>query len=194
MLNLNPSLRSLFDLDLPMKHRKHIRLPGYDYSTPGAYFVTICTRLFQCLFGQVSNGIIDLNNLGRLAHDCWTSIPDHYPTVAVDVFQIMPNHLHGILLFEEDGSSQRISPSLGNVIGSYKSAVTRQIHALPGHSKILIWEANYYEHIVRNEDSLQKIRHYIVNNPLRWELDTYNPRRLAENKTDDWLDVLDDLE
>jgi REP element-mobilizing transposase RayT len=166
------------------KLRKHVRLPGFDYSTPGAYFVTICADFFRCLFGEVRDGVMQLNDLGAIAHRCWEEIPKHYPEADLDVFQIMPNHMHGVVYLTEKGHS------LGNIVGSYKGAVTRQIRASRIHVRAAIWETSYHDHVIRNDDSLQKIRTYIINNLLKWELDRYNPHRKESEESDDWLDIL----
>ena len=146
--------------------------------------MTICSDFFRCLFGEVKDGAMQLNAFGLIAHRCWEEIPRHYSEVEVDVFQVMPNHMHGIVYLTEKGHS------LGNIVGSYKGAVTKQIRASHKHASEAIWETSYHDHIIRNEDSLQKIRTYIINNPLKWELDRYNPHRKENNESDDWLDVL----
>jgi len=179
------------------QHRKSIRLPGYDYSTPGAYFITICTDFLRILFGNVTNTHMQLNALGTNAHNCWDEMPNHYPEVKLEVFQIMPNHMHGILIIGEPDIAEEKPRqvfkrhALGTILGSYKSAVTNQIHSLSGNEHTVVWEANYYEHIIRDDESLQRIREYIINNPLKWHLDRYNPERTGKDDVDDWLDVLD---
>ena len=78
-------------------HRRSIRLQGYDYSSPGAYFVTMCTHNRECLFGEIANGKMRLNELGKIASQCWLAIPDHFPHARLGAFVIMPNHVHGII-------------------------------------------------------------------------------------------------
>lgn len=166
------------------KLRKHTRLPVYDYSTPGRYFVTMCTDFMQSIFGDITDGSMRLNEFGTIAHNCWEEVPTHFPEAELDFFQVMPNHVHAILLLGDR------SHKLGHIIGSYKAAVTKRIHELPGNSGITVWERSFYDHIIRDEDSLRQIRRYITNNPLKWELDRYHPTRQGDEATDDWLDVL----
>ncbi len=171
-------------------HRRSVRLKGYDYSRAGAYFVTVCTRNRECLFGDVTDGIMRLNKVGRVVEKCWQAIPSHFSTVRLDAFVIMPNHVHGIITIVGPthtgathasplrGRSRPSGPgrqSIGAIIGSFKSAVTRRINQLRGTPGGRLWQRNYYEHIIRNSESLDRIREYIVNNPLQWELDRENP-------------------
>jgi REP element-mobilizing transposase RayT len=132
-------------------------LPGYDYSNPGAYFVTMCTRNGSCLFGEICEGRMSCNLLGELVHSCWLDIPLHFPHVTLDAFVVMPDHLHGVLLFADVGAGY--IPPLHVVVGTFKAAVSR-------NAGINIWQRNYYEHIVRNEGELNRIRHYIDDNLL----------------------------
>jgi len=180
-------------------HRRSIRLKGYDYTRPGAYFITICTHERAHLFGAVVEGKMQLNDAGRIAEQCWRDIPVHFPHVQLDAFVIMPNHVHGVLwIVAHDGarvgathaSPLRNAPipprgpvpqSIGAIIGQFKSAVTRQINALRNAPGAPVWQRNYYEHIIRNEQALNAIRRYIVENPLRWHLDRYNPERIGKD-------------
>ena len=169
--------------------RRSIRLKGYDYSQPGAYFVTICTKNQACIFGRVVDGGMVLNDLGRIARSCWEDVPNHFQQVVSDAFIVMPNHVHGILFIMDDHvGATHASPllrrrpcgphpgSLGAVVGSYKSAVTRWCHQ-NGYLHFR-WQRNYYEHIVRSENELGRIREYVVDNPLKWDLDDENPDRI----------------
>ncbi len=184
-------------------HRRSIRLKGYDYTQPGAYFVTICTHNREPLFGRVVDGEMVLNAFGEIVWACWGEIPDHFPHVELDAFVVMPNHVHGIIwIVDHPGATHAqnvgathaqnvgathalplqgprgpVSGSLGAIVGSFKSAVTRRINELRGTPGARVWQRNYYEHIIRNERALNAIRRYIVENPLRWHLDRYNPDR-----------------
>ena len=193
----------------PQRKRKFLRLPDYDYCQPGAYFVTMVTYQREMLFGQVSNGEMHLNDLGRIALDCWKEIPLHFPHVALDAFVIMPNHVHGILWITEyplpsvgtthassqqassqQASSQLAAPqpaalkeaeeknrrprgpapgSLGAVVGSYKSAVSKWINRHRDTPGAPVWQRDYYEHIIRTSRALERVREYIRANPLLWE-------------------------
>ena len=169
--------------------RKNTRLTGFDYSTPGGYFVTICTASLRCLFGEVVDGQMKLNGWGALVQESWEEIPFHYPEVRLDAFQVMPNHLHGTLFLEENADMSR-RHSLGVIVGSIKAAASRRIRAHIAKPAFPIWQTSYYEHIIRNDDSLLRIREYILNNPLKWELDRYNRHATDRRKGDNWLDFL----
>ena len=142
-----------------LPRRKSVRLPDYDYTRPGAYFVTICTQDKQPLLGEILNGEVHYTELGILVQTCWLSTPRHFPNATVDAFVVMPNHVHGVLLLT-DMRVEYIRP-LHVVIAAFKAAVTRR-------AGTAIWQRNYYEHILRNEDELNLARHYIQDNPSRW--------------------------
>lgn len=172
-------------------YRRSIRLKEYDYSQPASYFVTICTHNHECIFGNVIDYEIQLNEFGRIATNCWQKIPSHFTRVNTDAFVVMPNHVHGILVILEydetpgAGTACRAptrrrfgrptSDSLSTIIGAFKSAATKHINAMPNKPTTPIWQRNYHEHIIRNEDDMAEIREYIANNPARWGEDKYNP-------------------
>jgi len=151
----------------------------------GAYFVTICTRERECLFGHVVYGEMRLNDAGEIARRCWEDIPDHFPLAELDAFVIMPNHVHGIIVVPGKGTACRAltseqfgKPAVGSVptiVRSYKSSVTRHMNLLRGTTGTPLWLRNYYEHIVRSEAELMAIREYITSNPARWDEDENNP-------------------
>jgi REP element-mobilizing transposase RayT len=146
----------------PKQHYRHsIRLQGYDYSSEGAYFITICTKERQCILGNVMEEKMFTNPLGKIAEECWNDIPKYYPLVQLDAFVVMPNHIHGVLL----NLGQAIS--LGNIIGYFKYQSTKKIFGLPGNKILFRWQRNYYEHVIRDEKDLAQIREYIQNNPLK---------------------------
>ena len=151
-----------------------IRLYNYDYSSQGAYFITICTYQRQHLFGEIVNETMNCNGWGDLAWHYWRLIPDHFPHVKIDVFVVMPNHVHGILFITQDvnpdGNSRK--GGLGVIVGSYKSVVSKQIHLQFGVTD-LIWQRNYYERIIRNADEYDIISAYIQDNPRRWIQDVH---------------------
>ena len=175
---------------MKLPQRKSPRLQGYDYSQDGAYFVTICTKNMHCLFGKVINDRMSLNQYGKIAHLCWLNIPGHFQHIKLDHFIVMPNHIHGIIILDKgdvrtrhassvQSSTSKISSnpkgvesgSLGAIIGSYKSAVTKQIHALAPN--LSVWHGRYHDHIIRSESSLNYIRRYIIYNPELWNKDRY---------------------
>lgn len=174
-------------------HRRSIRLHGYDYTQAGAYFITICVHNRECLFGEVVDGEMRLNDAGRVVELCWQAIPEHFPHVELDAFVMMPNHLHGVVFITgATVGATHASPlqtpsapygprrgSIAAIVGSFKSAATKRINeqrATPGSP---LWQRNYYEHIIRDENSLTSIRKYIVNNPLQWSMDRENPANVG---------------
>ena len=201
-----------------MHHRKSIRLKGYDYSQEGAYFVTICTQNRKCMFGEIKNGKMILNDGGAIVKKYWNEIPKHYPIVILDEFVVMPNHVHGMIIINRDNvganyyspknvgvndylpknvgtndnspknittndnlsrnigandnSPLRIngtSNSVGAIVRGFKIGVTKWFRT--NSDDIVVWQKNYYEHIIRNEKSFNAIREYIINNPGNWEKD-----------------------
>lgn len=185
-------------------HRHSIRLQGYDYSQTGAYFVTICTHGRKCLFGDVADGKMVLNEFGRIAKQYWEEIPERFNNIELDEYIIMPNHIHGIIIVgatlavaqnnpvaqcrgnprgypryragikPEKRAGASPAPTIGNIIGAYKSIVANKCLNIFKHNNQCmgkLWQRNYYEHIIRNEMELNKIREYIIYNPLNWETD-----------------------
>jgi REP element-mobilizing transposase RayT len=169
--------------DKERHHRHSTRLRGYDYTQNGGYFVTICTAQRECLFGQItSEGEFVQNPIGAIVEECWTAIPNHFPSVELDTFLVMPNHIHGILMLFGDASKNPIvrfgkpaKGSLGMIIGSFKAAVSRKINALHTSESTFLWQRNYHDEIIRNEKMLNAIRIYIDNNPTNWAFDSDNP-------------------
>jgi putative transposase len=174
-----------------LHQRQSIRVKEYDYTQAGAYFVTIVTHQRDCLLGDIQNGTMVLNAFGQIADECWRSIPEHFPSVELGASVIMPNHVHGIIIISGVGAThvesvgaRHASPlqnpprgapprSLGAIVGSFKSAVTKRIGR--EHNVTGIWQRNYYEHIIRDDKDLQRITDYIEANPSRWDEDDENP-------------------
>ena len=153
-------------------HRRSIRLRGYDYSRPGAYFITICATTH--LFGRVRAGETVQSRFGEIACECWKSIPDHFPHVRIDTFVVMPDHVHGILFLSDDDSRLsavgRISAgSLGTVVRSFKSVVAARVNQLRGARFGGIWQRNFFDQIIRSDADLARARQYIRDNPGRWD-------------------------
>ena len=161
-------------------HRRSIRLKEYDYTQKGAYFITIVTYRREPLFGEIVDGVMQLNESGEIARREWFKTAELRPFVELyeDEFVVMPNHAHGILWMNDDvGAERRSAPtdmphvtagSLGAIVRAYKSAVTYAINAARQTRGMVVWQRNYYEHIIRNDADLNRIRNYIVNNPLKW--------------------------
>ncbi|MBI4776817.1 MAG: transposase [Deltaproteobacteria bacterium] len=168
-----------------MRHnRRSIRLSGYDYSRAGLYFVTICAWNRECLFGHVVNGQMVLDDSGRTVMSQWLNTPVLRPNAALDEFIVMPNRVHGIVVILKRGRGvlqyaptgpRSPSQTIGAVLRGFKSATTKQINESRNTPGGRVWQRNYYEHIIRNDDELNRIREYIVDNPAQWETDRENP-------------------
>jgi putative transposase len=154
-------------------NRRSPRLSGFDYSQDYAYYVTICTHERGCLFGSISNGQMILNAAGQIAAARWRAIPEHFPGVWLDAFVVMPNHLHGIVILQyvpvEGLAQQDVKRQpLGTIVGTFKSVVSREINTLRGARGAQVWQERFYDHIVRDEADLERIRYYIEMNPANW--------------------------
>ncbi|MBI2918370.1 MAG: transposase [Chloroflexi bacterium] len=149
-------------------HRRSVRLPGYDYSEAGAYFVTIVVQDRACAFGDVVNGEMQPNNTGEIVRAEWLSLPARFASIRLDAFIVMPNHLHGIIVLQDSPT-----PTLEQIVRAFKAVATRQIHLSTNQG--FAWQRNYFEHVIRDEESLERIGEYIINNPVQWELDRENP-------------------
>ncbi len=181
------------------KHRRSIRLQCYDYAQAGAYFVTVCTQNRECMFGHIVGAApcgrpqMALNDAGRMVQQVWDEIPTNYSGIETDEFVIMPNHIHGIIVIvgagpcacPGDGRPRGAAPtgdrrnaalSLPDVIHRFKTMSTKRYvdgvkqngwRPFPGK----LWQRNYYEHIIRDDNEMNRIREYIANNPAQWEMD-----------------------
>jgi len=178
-------------------HRRSIRLKDYDYSKPGAYFVTICSQNRECLFGRIVDGKMRLNKTGKMIQTIWNELPQNYPGVDIDAFVVMPNHVHGIIVLTpvgagpcacpEGGQPQGVAPtiSLPDVVHRFKSLTTTlyRKNLIQNNARsftIRLWQRNYYKHIIRNEEKLNLVREYILNNPLQWQYDKENPEHIKD--------------
>ena len=196
----------------PQKHhRRSIRLKDFDYSSAGAYFITIVAWQRECLFGEVVNketphgGNVRLNKVGEIVEWEWLELSKRLSYVTLGAHMIMPNHFHGILFIHENVGATRQGPtrsklnaepvqiiktdsmdgsplphgpqpaSLGAIIAQFKSRVTKRIWKIPEFKETPIWQRNYYEHIIRNEQDLKNKTDYINANPLLWDQDDENP-------------------
>jgi REP element-mobilizing transposase RayT len=167
-----------------MRERKRTRLIGFDYATPGAYFITTVVKDRLCVFGKIRNGTCLLNPFGQIVEEQWRWLHDQYLYLTMDEFVVMPNHVHGIINIADcvdngsvgngrDRSLQKIK-SLSELIGAFKTTSSKCIHksGLPSFR----WQKSFYERIVRNDQELQRIQEYIHSNPLTWERDIENSR------------------
>jgi putative transposase len=144
-------------MDLPQRRR--LRLPLFNYAEARAYFVTICTLQDRSLFGEIHDGSMICNPLGKIVEDCWNKIPMHYSTAELDAFLVMPNHVHGVIVLGE-GRAGHARP-LQMVVGSFKAAVSRA-------AEFPVWQRSFWDRIVRNDSELDQIRNYVDDNPSRW--------------------------
>ena len=161
----------------PSVHRRRsIRLPGYDYAQTGAYFVTICVEDRECLLGRISQCEMTLTPFGRCVERAWYELGNHNPQVQLDSFVVMPNHVHGIIVIQNEevarltnsGGSCSKEKTLGRLVGSFKTMSTKTVNILRGTPGAQLWQRNYYERIVRDEEELGRIREYMHNNPAKW--------------------------
>ena len=178
-------------------HRRSIRLHGYDYSQAGAYFVTICTKNRASLFGSVADGEIQLNKAGQIAKRAWEKLPARFPSARLDAFIVMPNHLHAIIIVgaqfiaptantsnESGKGAINRAPTLGEMVRAYKAASAAMIRRAAAPD--VAWQRNYYEHVIRDEDELARIRRYIEDNPRMWETDEENPAAQKRTCKEAW--------
>ena len=162
-------------------HRRSIRLKGYDYTQNGAYFVTICTWQRQSLFGAIVSSQMQLTRYGEIIELYWDNLIKHHRHVELDQFVIMPNHVHGIILLTDNqlianndlwGRSNQSRPQrhgLPEIIRGFKTFSARSINRHRKLTGVSVWQRGYYEHIIRSQESLQRIREYIINNPVNWD-------------------------
>jgi REP element-mobilizing transposase RayT len=172
-------------------HRRSIRLKDYDYSQEGIYFITICTLNHEQLFGDIIDEKMFLNEFGKIVNGFWLKIPENFPNVQLDEYIIMPNHIHGIITVgaihelplqndlpqcnelpqQQNVRIHRRKMLLPKIIGKFKMQSAKQINKIRNTLGIAVWQRNYYKHIIRHENELNRIREYIVNNPLKWKLE-----------------------
>ncbi len=181
-------------------HRRSIRLQGYDYSSAGLYFVTICTKDRECLFGNIENGKMGLNEAGEMLQMVWYDLPTRFGNMAINKneFIVMPNHIHGLITLScrgeaclrpqtsvnqgdhKDRPYGTLPHSLGRILQAFKSITTHKYIQGVRHSfwpsfPRKLWQRNYWEHIIRDQSQLATIREYIENNPVLWESDQLHP-------------------
>ena len=168
-----------------MKNRKTNRLEKYDYSQGGCYFVTICVKERQSLFGEIIQDGMILNQTGVIVNSRWQWLSERYEYVELDEYVVMPNHFHGILIIQTRKDRSRPVPtdalkikSLSELIGAFKTTSSKRIRE--NGFAYFQWQRSFYDHVIRDDDDLNRIREYIQNNPLKWSLDEYNPINQAQ--------------
>jgi putative transposase len=159
--------------DPERNHRHSIRLAGYDYSQPGAYFITTVVYHREALLGAIENGKVNLNRCGEIARQAWMDLPGHYPPMQIGEFCVMPTHVHGTIILADSppGLTQR---PLFEIVRAFKSFSSIRINRVRGTPGQPVWQRNYYERIIRNEREFQAICDYIRTNPTHWEEDIEN--------------------
>ncbi|MGH7601113.1 MAG: transposase [bacterium] len=237
--------------DPEIHHRRSIRLKGYDYSQAGAYFITICTHDRECIFGEIRDGQMQLNEIGKIVEAEWLKTVEIRDNVELDAFVVMPNHVHGIIIITgnagtddaigandsqysvdvtvgadrrspddviwpdveaqgdapDDGIRSHVEAhghaplqhaplrrkpkSIGSIVAGFKSTVTKQINTIRNTPGVPVWQRNYYEHIIRNEEACTRIQRYIVENPAQWQYDQENRNDISdEDKKRFWKKYL----
>ena len=173
-------------------HRRSIRMKGFDYRQNAAYFVTLVSQGRECLFGEIMGGTMHLNVTGEIVQSAWLGLRSRFPGIELDEFVVMPNHFHAIIVAAQSGDgidpragtspAPTMSPGLRDVIGAFKSISTHKIILavrrgdLPSFTG-KIWQRNYYEHIIRDNQEWERIAQFIGANPTYWAEDAENPRR-----------------
>jgi REP element-mobilizing transposase RayT len=169
-------------------HRRSIRVKGYDYSSAGAYFITICAHSRLCLFGEIIDDEMCMNAYGTIVATAWNNLPNHYPFIQLDRYVVMPNHFHGIISFietERNRADLKSAPTakaphgLSEIVRALKTFSARRINENRQTYGVPVWQRNYYEHIIRNETDYHCIAEYIDANPQRWSDDTLHPRNFV---------------
>ena len=173
-------------LTLIKHHRRSIRLAGYDYAQPGAYFVTISTQARESFFGDIADCLMNMDDAGRMVVEWWEKIPDRFPSFVTDEYVVMPNHFHGIVV--NVGADPRVCPgpkaTLPRIVQWFKTMTTNEYMRgvrnrgwAPFDRRL--WQRNYYERVIPNEVELNRAREYIVYNPRKWAEDSENPNNIA---------------
>lgn len=180
--------------DAQRHRRRSLRLKGHDYAEAGAYFVTVCTQGRTWMFGEVVGDSVVLNDAGRSVQDVWNGLPSRFPTIALDAFVVMPNHVHGIVVIRDSdegaassaptphdgvpgpvGAGLALPDRLGDIVRAFKSLSAITVNRLLSRSGQPLWQRNYYERVIRSDAELDRVRAYIANNPARWATDPENP-------------------
>ena len=177
--------------DSQKHHRRSIRVPDYNYSQPGAYFITIVTWRRECLFGEIKDGEMKLNKAGQIVWNVWNSLPARYPQIGLGAAVVMPNHFHGIIeihnpvgvipvraihelpLREQRLTRRRMTIPLA--VGYFKMNSAKRVNKILNSEGIPVWQRNYYEHIIRDDEDHNRIHLYIESNVDNWVKDEENP-------------------
>jgi len=162
-------------------HRRRLRLKDYDYGNPSAYFITICSHKRVCLFGGVREGMMAVNYFGEVVAETWREQMKTTQDTETDEWIVMPNHFHAIVVIEAEQGGSRAAPTrpLPRIINAFKTVSAKRINQIHGSVGEPVWQRSYYEHIVRTEGELERIRDYIRENPAKWDDDPENLLRVG---------------
>lgn len=196
--------------DAAKPRRRSIRLKGWNYAQTGAYFVTVCVQNRECLLGDVVGDAVVRHGSGGLVQSCWEDLRQRFPGLELDAFVVMPNHVHGIIVIDPVGAGLALpdmegavtvagaassaptdnvrpgGPTLGDIMRAFKSISAIAVNRHLGRRGQPLWQRNYYEHIIRDEEELNHIRDYIIHNPLQWMLDRENPLGTRTRPDEPW--------
>ncbi len=173
-------------MSITPSRRRPLRLSDFDYSQPGPYFVTILKER-ACILGTIADSVMMLTELGDVVTSSWHELPRHYPAISLDAFVVMPNHLHGIIFVGAGSPRPSSGPTLSNIVGYFKYQSTKRMNELRNSPGASLWQRNFFEHVIREDHSLNRIREYIFTNPERWEMDRNNPLSKGTDDFDRWL-------
>ena len=140
--------------------------------------MTICVKGQECLFGGIVSGEMRMNEAGRIVENVWREMPQRFPSIRMDVFMIMPNHFHGILVIDKGvlgKGAASSTPTFGMIMRAFKSSSAIGVNRVSGRHGMPVWQRNYYERVIRNDDELHRARQYIRDNPMKWDQDRENP-------------------
>ena len=160
-----------------LPQRKHPRLDNYDYSSAGAYFVTICTQNRRCVLSRIvgrrlapaeASGM-EYTSFGKIAEQQLLSLKDRYAYLSVDQYVIMPNHIHVVLILESEAAGASPRPTITDIVCAYKSLTTRECKKNGFDGKL--FQTSFYEHIIRGREDYEEIVKYIYENPICWYYD-----------------------
>jgi REP element-mobilizing transposase RayT len=212
-MNPNDVCKTFVDEDKILREhdRKSVRLPFYNYSGHGGYFITICSFGGICSFGKINDGKVTLYKTGKIIQDEWLRTEQVRANVKLDMFVVMPNHFHGIVIIKETDDPKRathrvaptktrravpaqerqaklITGSISAIIGQFKTVITKRVHSELKLESCSVWQRGFYEHVIRNEKELNRVRQYIIDNPIKWSLDKENRERSKNIKVaEQWM-------
>jgi len=159
---------------------KSTRLTHYDYSSIGSYFITICTYKRECCLGEIIESKLQSNEFTKICETCWLQLPNHYDNCELDSFVVMPNHVHFIVRIVETGFKPVSTRySISEIVRGFKTYTAKKINIIRNKQGIPFWQSRYYDHVIRNEEELYKVREYICSNPLNWKGDRNNLKNIA---------------